>query len=306
MFRSQCSRLRKSLASQGLVTASAMPESTGRQEDARVRPARLVEGTNLQVRPVGAPEAFTGPLAFLDGVQRSEVVAYAGSSPLLVAEVAAAVRLRWDRHLTTVVEERLLFVAGRAASLARAGVALAGTDCHVIEDDGPAHPHRDLELARRLVDRIRGNLELSVYDRFRGAHDGWILVDGSLATSSALAADPRAVGLSKSHATLPFEGQDLDRYLCLPAGCRSSMFQPAGEHAPVAAWGLRLWPFEGRDLLHGFVRLEVSPSAASTDHADQVSRWVLAERTPVSADPRWDRLLYGIHSVEQYLKAGTR
>jgi hypothetical protein len=84
------------------------------------------------------------------------------------------------------------------------------------------------------------------------------------------------------------------------------MFQPAGEHAPVAAWGLRLWPFEGRDLLHGFVRLEVSPSAASTDHADQVSRWVLAERTPVSADPRWDRLLYGIHSVEQYLKAGTR
>jgi hypothetical protein len=84
------------------------------------------------------------------------------------------------------------------------------------------------------------------------------------------------------------------------------MFQPAGERAPVVAWGLRLWPFEGRDLLHGFVRLEVSPSAASSDHADEVSRWVLAERTPVSADARWDRLLYGIHSVEQYLKAGTR
>jgi hypothetical protein len=306
MFRSQCSQLRKSLASQGLVTATAVPEAAGRQEDARVRPARLVEGTTLQVRPVGAPEVFSEPLAFLDGVQRSEVVAYAGSSPLLVAEVAAAVRLRQDRQLATVAEERLLFVAGRAASLALAGGALAGAECHVIEDDGPAHPLRDLELARRLVDRIRGNLELSVYDRFRAAHDEWILVDGSLAGSPALAADRRAVGLSKSHATLPFEGQDLERYLRLPAGCRSSMFQPAGERAPVVAWGLRLWPFEGRDLLHGFVRLEVSPSAASSDHADEVSRWVLAERTPVSADARWDRLLYGIHSVEQYLKAGTR
>ncbi|HET7109346.1 MAG TPA: hypothetical protein VFI41_00625 [Gemmatimonadales bacterium] len=288
------------------MTATAVPEAAGRQEDARVRPARLVEGTTLQVRPVGAPEVFREPLAFLDGVQRSEVVAYAGSSPLLVAEVAAAVRLRQDRQLATVAEERLLFVAGRAASLALAGGALAGAECHVIEDDGPAHPLRDLELARRLVDRIRGNLELSVYDRFRAAHDEWILVDGSLAGSPALAADRRAVGLSKSHATLPFEGQDLERYLRLPAGCRSSMFQPAGERAPVVAWGLRLWPFEGRDLLHGFVRLEVSPSAASSDHADEVSRWVLAERTPVSADARWDRLLYGIHSVEQYLKAGTR
>lgn len=288
------------------MTATAVPEAAGRQEEARVRPARLVEGTTLQVRPVGAPEVFREPLAFLDGVQRSEVVAYAGSSPLLVAEVAAAVRLRQDRHLATVAEERLLFVAGRAASLELAGGALAGAECHVIEDDGPAHPLRDLELARRLVDRIRGNLELSVYDRFRAAHDDWILVDGSLAGSPALAADRRAVGLSKSHATLPFEGQDLDRYLRLPSGCRSSMFQPAGERAPVVAWGLRLWPFEGRDLLHGFVRLEVSPSAASSDHADEVSRWVLAERTPVSADARWDRLLYGIHSVEQYLKAGTR
>jgi hypothetical protein len=306
MFRSQCSRLRKSLASQGLVTATAVPEAAGRQEDARVRPARLIEGTALQARPVGAPEVLREPLAFLDGVQRSEVVAYAGSSPLLVAEVAAAVRLRRDRHLATVAEERLLFVAGRAASLVRAGGALAGTECQVIEDDGPAHPLRDLELARRLVDRIRGNLELSVYDRFRAGHDDWILVDGSLAGSPALAADRRAVGLSKSHATLPFEGQDLDRYLQLPAGCRSSMFQPAGERAPVVAWGLRLWPFEGRDLLHGFVRLEVSPSAASSHHADEVSRWVLAERTPVSADARWDRLVYGIHSVEQYLKAGTR
>lgn len=283
-----------------------MPEAAGRLEDACVQPARLVEDTALQVRPVGAPVSFHEPLAFLDGVQRSEVVAYAGSSPLVVAEVAAAIRLRRDRHLATVAEERLVFVVGRAAALAAAGSAVDGIERHAIEDDGPAHPLRDLELARRLVDRIRGNLELVVYDRFRAMHDDWLLVDGSLAASPALAADGRAVGLSKSHATLPFEGEDLSRYLRLPAGSRSSMFQPAGERAPVVAWGLRLWPFEGRDLLHGLVRVEVSPSVATGPHADQVSRWVLAERVPISADARWDRLVYGIHSVEQYLKAGAR
>jgi hypothetical protein len=306
MFRAQCSQLRKSLAGHGLIAATAMPEAAGRLEDARVRPAQLLEGSALQLRPVGTATPCSGPLAFLDGVQRSEVVAYAGSSPLVVAEVAAAIRRREDRRLATVAEERLLFVAGRPASLALADAALGGIDRQEIDDDGPAHPLRDLELARRLVDRIRGNLELSVYDRFRTRHDDWLLVDGSLAASPALAADPRAIGLSKSHATLPFEGEDLDRYLRLPPGHRSSMFQPAGEHAPVVAWGLRLWPFEGRDLLHGFVRLEVAPSVATPAHADQVSRWVLAERAPVSADARWDRLLYGIHSVEQYLKAGMR
>jgi hypothetical protein len=38
--------------------------------------------------------------------------------------------------------------------------------------------------------------------------------------------------------------------------------------------------------------------------ADTLSRRLLAERAPLSTpDPRWDRLLYGIHSVEQYLHA---
>ncbi len=36
-------------------------------------------------------------------------------------------------------------------------------------------------------------------------------------------------------------------------------------------------------------------------------RWLLAERAPLSTpDHRWDRLLYGIHSVEAYLRAGGR
>jgi hypothetical protein len=52
------------------------------------------------------------------------------------------------------------------------------------------------------------------------------------------------------------------------------------------------------------IRVEVAPANQSSEWADTISRWILAERAPISApDQRWDRLLYGIHRVEQYLKA---
>jgi hypothetical protein len=54
------------------------------------------------------------------------------------------------------------------------------------------------------------------------------------------------------------------------------------------------------------VRVEVAPANGTSNSADAISRWILTERAPVSApDRRWDRLLYGIYSVEQYLKAGS-
>jgi hypothetical protein len=116
------------------------------------------------------------------------------------------------------------------------------------------------------------------------------------------------LGVSKSHAALPFEGEELVTYLQLPPGHRSSVFQPASrQRAPVYAWGLRLWPWEGKDLLFGLVRIEAAPGAATLERADELSRWLLAERAPVSApDARWDRLLYGIRGVEDYLRATRR
>jgi len=48
----------------------------------------------------------------------------------------------------------------------------------------------------------------------------------------------------------------------------------------------------------------VAPINGTTGMADRISRWLLAERAPISApDPRWDRMLYGIRSVEEFLKA---
>jgi hypothetical protein len=72
----------------------------------------------------------------------------------------------------------------------------------------------------------------------------------------------------------------------------------------VYAWGLRLWDWAGRDLLFGLVRVEATPGPETLKRVNEFSRWLLAERAPISApDARWDRLLYGIHSVEEYLRA---
>lgn len=300
-------RMRRLLALRGVAPATTVPEgSGGRTEEATILPARLVEDAELTHHGVGDPEAWSETVAFLDGTQRSWVAGYAGTAPIVVAEVAAAVRERAERRLRTVVEERRALAIGRAHALDQAGDALEGCERVVLDDDGPAHPARDLGLAARKLDQRRGNLELELGDRYRRGSPAWIVVDGSLAASPTWAADGRMVGVSKSHATLPFGGAELERYLRLPAAQRSSIFTPQSPgFAPVHAWALRLWPWEGRDLFHGLVRIEVSPAQGTPDLADWLSRRLLAERAPISTpDPRWDRLLYGIHAVEQYLKAG--
>ena len=297
--------LRRRLADvPGLTAASwTPPASHGRAEEARIVPAELIERP-LLARSVGAPETWPGSVAFLDGVQRCEVVGYAGAAPLLLAEIAAAVRERSGREARTVLVERRRLAVARAEVLDRVAGAFEGIETVVLETEEPAHPLRDVELARAAVDSARGELERRVGEAYRNRSDGWVVVDGSLAESPAWAADPRMLGVSKSHATLPFGGSELVTYLELPMGSRSSVFQPGSRRrAPVYAWGLRLWDWTGKDLLYGLVRVEGAATATTLAQVDQLSRWVLAERAPISADARWDRLLYGIHSVEQFLRA---
>jgi hypothetical protein len=285
-----------------------VPEASGlRAAEGRIRRGRLVEDAELAWRPVGPPEAWPDPLAFLDGVQRSELVAYAGTAPLVVAEVAAAVRERHDRRLTTVMEARRTLLLGRPEAIAAGGELPPALDIVTLPTDEPPHPLRDLVNAARAVDRARGALELTLGDRYRARSDGWLLVDGALSDSPVWAADRRMIAVSKSHATLPFDGPDLERFLRLPAGPRTSIYAPETRSlAPVRQWALRLWPWEGKDVFHGLVRVEVAPDNATSDLADRLSRRLLAERAPISTpDHRWDRLVYGIHSVERYLRAGA-
>jgi hypothetical protein len=303
------SELRRQLALRGLTPASAIPEASGgRAEEACLRPARLVEGEELAWCDVSAPEAWPGTLAFLDGVQRSQLLAYAGSAPILIGEVGAAVRERRERRLTTVLERRVQLVIGRPAALEAAGPMPEQFRPVALPTDDPPHPVRDFANAGRVLDRARGALELELGAHYRERSDGWLVVDGVLTESPVWSADLRMVGVSKSHATLPFEGQDLERFLRLPAGHRSSVYAPETRSlAPVREWALRLWPWEGKDVFHGLVRVQVAPANGTPETADRLSRYLLAERAPLSTpDDRWDRLLYGIHSVEAYLRAGSR
>ena len=298
--------MRRAVRLKGLTSASSVPEaSSGRLEEASIRLARLSEGPSLRTIAFGSPEEWPEPVAFLDGIQRSEIIGYAGSAPVFIAQLAAAVRERRSRRLQTVVEARRTVVLARPSALVAAGEALASLESVPLPDTDPPYPLRDFLNATEALDQERGALEIVVGTRYRNQSDGWLVVDGTLSVSPQWAEDARMVAISKSHSILPFDGADLEQYLRLPCGHRSSVFTPATRSlAPVRAWGLRLWPWDGKDLLYGLVRVEVAPCNGSTEVADRISRWILADRAPVSApDRRWDRLLYGMYSVEQYLKA---
>ena len=300
-------RLRRELGRGGQVTvASTMPPAVeGRPDDYRLAPSRLIEGTELAATAVGAPTVCPEPLAFLDGTQRYEVVGYFGTVPIVAAFIAAAVRLRVDGRFTTVERAERRLLVSRQDVLAE--LRLEGGDFEPagFEATEQVHPLKELENAHRAIDRARAGLEQTVGAAFRRSHDAWLIVDGVISDAPIWARDPRAIGISKSHATLPFAGPDLTRYLTLPSLHRTSVFEPATwRFAKVHSWGLRLWPHEGQDLLHGLVRIEVAETDRSIGRADELSRWILAERVPLSRpDPRWDRLLYGVATVERHLRA---
>ena len=303
---SDLTALRRSLAAAGITPASVIPPaSAGRREEAEIHLATLLEGDRVEAREVGEPAGWPDPVAFLDGVQHSEVVGYAGASPIVVGSVAAAVRERAGRVLATRLVRRRDLAIGRRAALDNAGSALHGFERIELSDSDPPHPIRELAQAGAALDDARGALEVAAGIAYRDESRNWLVVDGSLAESPVWARDPRLVGVAKSHSSLPFDGADLEAYLRLPEGHRSPIFAPASRRlAPVRAWAVRLWPWEGKDLLHGLIRVEVAPVNGTPEMADRISRWLLAERAPISApDPRWDRMLYGIRSVEEFLKA---
>lgn len=299
--------LRRALTVRGLTPARGLPDAGLAGEDARLRPARLIEDPALAWHPVTDAEPWPDPVAFLDGVQRLELVAYAGTAPLVVGDVAAVVRERRLRRLTGVLKGRRVVLLGRPEALVAAGDALAGADTVALPADEPAHPARDLANASRALDRARGALERSLGEQYRRTSAGWLLVDGLLTESPSWASDARMVAIARNHASLPFDGADLERFLRLPVAHRTSVYAPETRSlTPVLEWALRLWPWEGRDVFHGLVRVQVAPENGTPEGADLISRRLLAERVPLGppADGA-DRVLYGMHSVQRYLRATT-
>ncbi|HEY6807177.1 MAG TPA: hypothetical protein VI160_00200 [Gemmatimonadales bacterium] len=301
------------LIAAGAVPASLVPEaSAGRSDATEVTGADVVEGERLRVHPLDAPPLAPGAVTFLDGIQRWSVVGYDGVTPIVRAYVAAAARRRGaGRRLETVEEaaEECAITAVRAlrpevlAALRRSAPRVIDLD-----DVAPGQPGRALAAAQVKVDRMREAVEHTVAERVgaRLGADEWLVVDGIISDSETLARHPRVVGVVKSHGAQYFSGAELERALTLPHRHRTSVFRPTTRHGqhPVYSWYVRLWPWEGNDLLYGLVRVEARAEVATLSVAGPLGAWLHAERAPLSTpDARFDRLLYPIHLVEEYLKA---
>jgi hypothetical protein len=96
--------------------------------------------------------------------------------------------------------------------------------------------------------------------------------------------------------------------LDLEPGMRTTSFVPDWQlrrdpSERRTSWYLRMWPpQQGADALGSLMRVE-APRDTEPEAVDEISRWILAERAPLSKpDPRWPAMIYPIHYVEKILK----
>lgn len=175
-----------------------------------------------------------------------------------------------------------------------------------LEDSGAdgslRHPDSLLTEAVECAERLRAHEERTVAEDWVRASAGLLAADGGLANLGVAAQSQSVVGIVKSHRTLYIEGADMPALFALEVGARSRAFA----RGDVASWYLRLREGSTANPLHGVVRVEVANVTGDlTARADDVSRWVMAERTPIALpDARWDVMSYGIARCEAYLKRG--
>lgn len=302
---------------QALIAAGAVPGSGSRSDEPEAGAADhadLVEAGALQAHPLAGREAVRIPRAvsFLNGLQRWNVVAYDGVVQVVSTYVAAAVRRRNDQGvLHTTFERSRAFAIAPLESMSaplRRILEQSGADIEPIDGELVGQPARYLEQIESTVRRVRAHLERELAEACIAglASDEWLVLDGLLSRSPGVARHPRALGVIKSHGAQFLEGRGLERALTLPAGNRTSVFAVRGGHTrtEVYSWYLRLWPWEGNELLFGLLRIEARAHPDTVARASELSEWLWQERAPLATPAtRWDRLLYPLHQVEEYLKA---
>jgi hypothetical protein len=284
----------------------------------RLVQAEVIEGPSMRARRVfGDPEAAFA--AFLDGTQASRVVAYIDGTPIIHGTVAAVVRIRRNRRLSTwhrPLVRRRLYACLRALAPERRrllhAVGLEVIDTTVASKDFSAHPFilRDEAVHRVQEDREEAECELA--ERWCTHESEPLFIDGGISGSDKVAVSSCTVGVVKSHRTLYADGDALQTILSLRRGERSSVIRVTSpKRVSVVSWYLRLRDPLGYDPMWGLVRVEIAHPAhididAVGSQADRVSRWILAEASPLALpDGRWDKMVYGIRDCEEFLHAVT-
>ncbi|MBA3889970.1 MAG: hypothetical protein H0X64_05520 [Gemmatimonadaceae bacterium] len=295
--------------------------------------AALLETGGMRAHGVPGHRA-PGFAAFLDGTQSSRIVGFVNGIAIVHGTVAAVVRERRAQRMVTwahAMEQRIYAPLRTLPATYQASLATLGMDIIDTSDDpapgggSPAHPFTLRDAAVNRVGRDRDRLEQQLARRWCRAEQRMLFVDGGIAGGGAGTRDPAAdagkddvvvatapwvAGVVKSHRTLYAEGDDLLRVFALQAGERSTVFRiTSSKRAPVASWYLRLRDPAGQDPMWGLVRVEVAdladrPGSDVAERAAVVSRWILAEVSPLALpDARWDKMVYGVRDCEQFLRA---
>lgn len=278
------------------------------------RAADLLEDSRVQAHTVSMDaEPVFG--AFLDGVQESRTIAWIGSVPIVLATVAAVVRVRTERRFQTwpggFISRRALYAPWRIlAPDYREQQDVEFRDVRDPDVPDAAHPFLLLQAASKAVKQDRESLERALAERFCASGECPLYLDGGLPSSDIVKASPYATGVVKSHHTLYVEAENLEAVLALRVGERSSVFVVDSRRRPaVASWYLRVRDATGESPFWGLVRVEAPLEVmerAVTHEADARSAWILAERSPVTLpDGRWDTMTYGIRNCEEFLRVAV-
>lgn len=282
----------------------------------RMGDCTLVEGSQLRAIAVGEPHTV-GFDAFLDGVQRSHVVDYAGPIPIVAGRSAAVVRVRVNRRMTTwsdghVSQSSLYAPIALMPRDAFNAIQASGLEIRNTLPDRKETSGHPIELLRFAVDAVkhdRERLERDLAELWvERAGASALFVDGGLPGGALASESPVCVGVIKSHHTIYASGDSLEEILALDEDERSSVFMiQRAWGPPVLSWYLRLREPPSHDPFMGLVRVEIARTVGESDlpeRANEVSRWILAERAPLALpDARWDRMVYGIRDCEEYLRA---
>ncbi|HWL40800.1 MAG TPA: hypothetical protein VNO75_11240 [Gemmatimonadaceae bacterium] len=303
------------------IDGSASVEPMVSSDPPVLRAAQLVEGSMLRAIPVapGEPRTQSGFGAFLDGAQRVQIMGHHEGIPIVYATTSAAIRVRVNRRMVTWghrpprVERQFFLPLRYLPSLGEITSRVDGSRLDVVDtakaDQSGAypslHPTALLDRALSAVAETRERLEHELAEVWCASVDAPIFIDGGISGNPRVAASPRAIGVVKSHRTLFVEGDALRIVFGLAKGERSSVFRVSPRsRSSVVSWYLRVRDPKGHDAMWGLVRVEVSESDRHAARADEISRWIMAEMTPLSLpDGRWDKMAYGIRDCEEFLRA---
>lgn len=299
-------------------TPSIVVERPVAADPPRLSAVELVEHRKFSAVDVGiapASERASEFGGFLDGAQKVQVLAYPKGIPVVLGTVSAGIRCRNEKRLTTWKErepsvERRLYLplaylgATKIASSERFEIVdTSAADATGVALD--AHPLGLVDRAVQLVQESREALENRFSEDWCDSESAPLFIDGGISGSARIASSPLAIGVVKSHRTLYVDNVSLPILFGLRKGERSSVFRvaPRSRHS-IASWYLRIRSANGQDPLWGLVRVEIADTPDAAGRADEISRWVLAESSPLSLpDGRWDKMAYGIRDAEEFLRA---